>query len=57
MRELQLTNTLIGVEIVMLRRQPLLVDTGEAEPDRHLSGYWQVLRGYNETIVCKVCPG
>ena len=44
-------------KIIRLRGQPLLVDTGDAELDQHLSGYWQVICGYNETIVCKVIPG
>ena len=44
-------------KIVKLRGQPLLVDTGDAQLDRYLSGYHQVICDYNETIVCKVCPG
>ena len=44
-------------KIVKLRGQPLLVDTGDAELDQYLSGYHFVVCGYNETIVCKVCPG
>lgn len=44
-------------KILKLRGQPLLVDTGDAELDQHLSGYWHVICDYNETIVCKVCPG
>ena len=44
-------------KIMKLRGQPLLVDTGDAELDQYLSGYHQVICGYNETIVCKVCPG
>lgn len=44
-------------KIVQLRGQPLLVDTGDAELDRYLSGYHSVICDYNETIVCKVCPG
>lgn len=44
-------------KIVKLRGQPLLVDTGDAELDQYLSGYHQVICDYNETIVCKVCPG
>lgn len=44
-------------KIIKLRGQPLLVDTGDAELDNALSGYWSVICGYNETIVCKVCPG
>ena len=44
-------------KIIKLRGQPLLVDTGDAELDQQLSGYWHVICDYNETIVCKVCPG
>lgn len=44
-------------KIIKLRGQPLLVDTGDAELDQYLSGYWHVICDYNETIVCKVCPG
>ncbi len=44
-------------KIIRLRGQPLLVDTGDAEMDQYLSGYHYVICDYNETIVCKVCPG
>lgn len=44
-------------KILKLRGQPLLVDTGDAELDHYLSGYHYVICDYNETIVCKVCPG
>ena len=44
-------------KIIKLRGQPLLVDTGDAELDQYLSGYYYVICDYNETIVCKVCPG
>lgn len=44
-------------KILKLRGQPLLVDTGDAELDEYLSGYHYVICDYNETIVCKVCPG
>lgn len=44
-------------KILKLRGQPLLVDTGNAELDEYLSGYHYVICDYNETIVCKVCPG
>ncbi len=44
-------------KILKLRGQPLLVDTGDAELDEYLSGYHYVVCDYNETIVCKVCPG
>lgn len=44
-------------KIIKLRGQPLLVDTGDAELDQYLSGYYYVICDYNETIICKVCPG
>ena len=44
-------------KIMKLRGQPLLVDTGDAELDRQLSGYHTVICDYNETIVCKLSPG
>lgn len=44
-------------KIIKLRGQPLLVDTGDAELDQYLSGYHFVICDYNETIVCKICPG
>ena len=44
-------------KIIKLRGQPLLVDTGDAELDEYLSGFHYVICDYNETIVCKVCPG
>jgi len=44
-------------KILNLRPQPLLVDTGDAELDQQLSGYHAVICDYNETIICKVCPG
>lgn len=44
-------------KILKLRGQPLLVDTGDAELDQYLSGYHAVICDYNETIICKVCPG
>ncbi len=44
-------------KIIKLRGQPLLVDTGDAELDQYLSGYHYLICDYNETIVCKVCPG
>ena len=44
-------------KILKLRGQPLLVDTGDVELDEQLSGYHHVICDYNETIVCKVCPG
>jgi hypothetical protein len=44
-------------KILQLRGQPLLVDTGDAELDAQLSGYHNVICDYQETIICKVCPG
>jgi len=44
-------------KIVKLRGQPLLVDTGDGELDRYLSGYHFAICDYNETILCKVSPG
>ena len=44
-------------KIIKLRGQPLLVDTGDAQLDEYLSGYHYVVCDYNETIICKVCPG
>ena len=44
-------------KIMKLRGQPLLVDTGDAELDQYLSGYYSVICDYNETIVCKVAAG
>ena len=44
-------------KILKLRGQPLLVDTGDTQLDQQLSGYHSVICDYNETIVCKVCPG
>lgn len=44
-------------KIMKLRGQPLLVDTGDAALDAQLSGYHAVICDYQETLVCKVCPG
>ena len=44
-------------KIFRLKGQPLLVDTGDAELDKMLSGYYQVICDYNETILCKVAAG
>ncbi|MBR2894339.1 MAG: ATP-NAD kinase family protein [Oscillospiraceae bacterium] len=43
-------------KILKLRGQPLLVDTGDAQLDQDLSGYYHIICDYNETIVCKVSP-
>jgi predicted polyphosphate/ATP-dependent NAD kinase len=44
-------------KIFQLRGQPLLVDTGNAELDEMLSGFYSVICSYNETVLCRVCPG
>ena len=37
-----------------LRLQPLLVDTGDETVDELLTGYFPVITGYNEQLMCKV---
>ena len=37
-----------------LRFQPLLVDTGDEIVDQLLAGYFPVITGYNEQMMCKV---
>jgi predicted polyphosphate/ATP-dependent NAD kinase len=37
-----------------LRGRPLLVDTGDAETDSYLCGYYRVVTGYRDTTVYKV---
>jgi predicted polyphosphate/ATP-dependent NAD kinase len=44
-------------KIASLRGRPLLVDTGDAECDAHLSGYYRVVTGYREATVYKVSDG
>jgi predicted polyphosphate/ATP-dependent NAD kinase len=41
-------------KITTLRDAPLLVDTGDEEIDKHLSGYVQVISGLGERIVLKI---
>jgi len=44
----------LASKIAMLRGRPLLVDTGDSETDRLLSGYLPVITGYHEKIIYKV---
>ena len=44
-------------KLMNLQRQPLLVDTGDAELDEYLSGYYSVICDYGETFIYKVCAG
>jgi predicted polyphosphate/ATP-dependent NAD kinase len=44
----------LSSKIAALRGRPLLVDTGDAEVDRLLSGYIQVVTSYRERIVYRV---
>jgi predicted polyphosphate/ATP-dependent NAD kinase len=41
-------------KITTLKDAPLLVDTGDEEIDKHLSGYVQVISGLGERIVLKI---
>lgn len=41
-------------KIIALRGRPLLVDTGEAETDRLLQGYIQVVTGHEQRLVYRV---
>jgi predicted polyphosphate/ATP-dependent NAD kinase len=41
-------------KIASLRGRPLLVDTGDAECDAYLCGYYRVLTGYREATVYRV---
>jgi len=42
-------------KILSLRGSPLLVDTGDSEVDQMLTGYIQVVSGFGERFVLKVC--
>ena len=44
-------------KIAALRGRPLLVDTGDAEVDRLLAGYIEVVTGYHEKTIYKVTAG
>jgi hypothetical protein len=37
--------------------RPLLVDTGDVEMDRALSGHMKIVTGYGERIVYRVASG
>lgn len=41
-------------KINSLYGQPLLVDTGDEETDKELSGYYRIITGYRESIIYKV---
>jgi len=43
-------------KIHALRGRPLLVDSGDPEVDRWLTGYMKVITGYHERIVYRVSP-
>lgn len=41
-------------KLFRMRGQPLLVDTGDAELDQMLCGYYRVITSYGESIICQV---
>jgi predicted polyphosphate/ATP-dependent NAD kinase len=43
-----------GDKLRALRMQPLLVDTGDAEVDTLLEGYFNIITGYRESMMYKV---
>jgi predicted polyphosphate/ATP-dependent NAD kinase len=44
----------VSRKLYSLQGRPLLVDTGDEELDRELSGYLQVVTGLNDRTVCRV---
>jgi predicted polyphosphate/ATP-dependent NAD kinase len=44
----------LASKIAALQGRPMLVDTGDAEVDRLLAGYIQVVTGYHESIIYKI---
>lgn len=62
MRRLGLKNTLIGVDVICNRKvigndlggRSLLVDTGDSELDHALCGYYRVICGWGEAVMCRV---
>ena len=41
-------------KMMNLRGEPILVDTGDAELDKSLEGYYKVISGYHESVISKV---
>jgi predicted polyphosphate/ATP-dependent NAD kinase len=44
----------LASKIAALQGRPMLVDTGDAEVDRLLAGYIQVVTSYHESIIYKI---
>jgi predicted polyphosphate/ATP-dependent NAD kinase len=56
-REVGLENIIVVAtkeKLASLRGRPLLVDTGDEELDRELTGYVRVITGYLDYVVCKL---